>query len=254
MDDRRWSGIRRPHHSLHRAHLEHVAAPGCGPCLTNGRQRLSPWFTVVARGTAHPLLDGPEPAAQPAAPWLDLPLDGETVTDPLVVTGRLKRWDPRRLPLLGGRWLPRLQLDGEGMPALAGAVVDGDRFAAAVRVPYLTEGAHALALARGGDRGPGWSRRTVHFRRPPEAGDCAVTATACAAVGRLLPQRVRHAEVRIGGRPWPAARWLCGFHERDGWIGIALADLRLLAPGRYELEVEPAGLPPAGYPLVRLAG
>lgn len=234
-------------------HLDGGGAPGCGPCVANGRRRLSPWFAAVAPGTARPLAPDVATAAPPRAPWLDGPLDGETVTDPLVVTGRVRRWDPRRL-LFGGRWLPRLDLDSERLPELAGALIDGDRFVATVRAPYLTEGAHVLSLARGGDRGPGWSRRTVLFRRPPAAEDGAVTATTRAAVGRLLPQRIPAAGVRIGGRPWPHARWLCGYRERDGWTGVALADLRTLPPGRYDLEIEPEGLPPAGYRLVRLAG
>jgi MoaA/NifB/PqqE/SkfB family radical SAM enzyme len=250
--DEIWNGP--AYQTFRRRHLERAAAPGCGPCLANGRQRLSPWFLAVARGTVRPLLDGPAPARPPAAPWLDRPCDGETVTDPLVVSGRLSRWDPRRLPILGDRWLPRLQLDAEGLPGLAGAVIDGVRFVATVRVPYLSEGAHVLALARGGVRGPGWSRRTVHFRRPPDDDGGAVTATSRAAVGRLVPRCVRRAEVRIGGRRWTAAEWLCGLRGDGGWVGIALADLRALAPGRYELEVEPEGLPPASYPLVRLTG
>lgn len=212
----------------------------------------SPWFAAVAPGIARPPAAGAAPASLPRAPWLDGPLDGETVTDPLVVTGRVRRWDPRRL-LLDGRWLPRLDLDGERLPELAGALIDGDRFVATVRAPYLTEGAHVLSLARGGDRGPGWSRRTVLFRRPPAQEEGSVTATTRAAVGRLLPQRIGHAGVRIGGRPWPHASWLCGYRERDGWVGVALADLRTLPPGRYDLEIEPEGLPPAGYRLLRLA-
>lgn len=247
--DEIWNGI--AYRDFRRRHLDGAEAPGCAPCCANGRQRLSPWFAAVAPASARALLDAPEPSPPPAAPWLDRPLDGETVTDPLVVSGRLKSWDPRRL--LGGFGLPRLQLDGDGLPALAGAVIDGDRFVATVRAPYLSEGAHALSLARGGHRGPGWSRRTVHYRRPPEAADGAVVATARAAVGRRLPQRVRRAEVRIGGRPWPAASWLCGYRDAEGWIGVAVTDLGTLAPGRYRLEIEPEGLPPAGYPLLRLA-
>lgn len=247
--DEIWNGT--AYRNFRRLHLEGAEAPGCGPCVANGRQRLSPWFAAVAPASARALLDAPEPRRRPAAPWLDRPLDGETVTDPLVVSGRLRRWDPRRL--LGGFWLPRLQLDGDALPALAGAVIDGDRFVATVRAPYLSEGAHALSLARGGDHGPGWSRRTVHYRRPPESTNGAVVATARAAVGRRLPQRVGRAEVRIGGRPWPAASWLCGFRDAEGWVGVAVTDLRALAPGRYQLEIEPEGLPPAGYELERLA-
>lgn len=249
--DEIWNGS--DYQAFRRKHLDGTGAPGCGPCVANGRQLLSPWFAAVAPGTARPLLAEPPPAATPRAPWLDGPLDGETVTDPLVVTGRLRRWDPRRL-LFDGRWLPRLELDGERLPRLAGALIDGDRFVATVHAPYLTEGAHVLSLARGGDRGPGWSRRTVLYRRPPEATDGTVTATGRAAVGRRLPQRVPRAEIRIGGRPWPNAQWLCGYRDRDGWVGVAVTDLTSLAPGSYDLEIEPAGQPPSGYRLVRLAG
>lgn len=241
-----WNGD--AYRAFRRSHAVGGTPPGCATCMANGRQRHSPWFAAVEPVAQRPLLAAAPPAPNGRGPEIDTPAAGATVTDPLVVTGRLPLLGPGRL---GGGRPPALLIDHTAHPELAGAVTGGGRFVAFLRTPYLSEGAHVLSLGRSAGRPElGRSRRTVHFRREPGAEGIAVAATA--AVCLRLERPVRRAAIRLGGRPWSAARWLCG-RNGAGWVGAAVLDLGELAPGGYTLTVAPAGAPAVEHRLTRIA-
>ncbi len=249
-----WNG--EPYRRFRTEHTLPDGKPrGCGSCRANGRQRHSPMLAALEPVSYRPLL--PLAGAEPApAPWhLEWPLDGQSVTDPLIVVGR--RAPGRRWPWSNGAAGVRLMIDHTPVHDLAEAVVDGDRFVAFVPAPYLTEGAHVLSLQHGDGTGLGWDRRTIQVWRPPLDAAAAsegepLCATRWTAALRPLGRRVRSARIRVDHRPWEAANWLCG-KTRYGWVGAALLDLEALPPGRHRLEIAPEGEPVVVHPLERLA-
>lgn len=245
-----WNGP--AYRAFRRQHVAGLEMPtGCAACLANGRQRHSEYFAAIEPVSFRPLLGQAPPPPPKGGVTLDWPRDKEVVTDPLVLTGRLGPPLRRRLPWLGRRSRVRLLIDRCPVGFLDDAVVEGDRFAACIPVPYLSEGAHLLSLRADDDTDPGWGRRTIHFWRLPE-GWRRLAATGTAAAFLNLSRRSDRSEIRIDGQPWPAARWLCG-RGRRGWVGGALVDLDGLAAGLHRLEVLPEGAPRASYRLERLA-
>ena len=183
---------------------------GCGNCVENGRQRHSPYFEALEPVSYRPLLSLSEPPSPRPGLAIERPAEGEVVTDPLVVTGRLPpgSWT---MESAGGR-RPLLYIDRTPVSDLGDAVFTGDRFLLVQPVPYLSEGAHVLSLGlgrKGEPAEPGWSRRTCHFRHRPEGGREAITVTRTAAVVMTLSRPAASAEVRIDGRPWSAVKWYC---------------------------------------------
>lgn len=228
-----------------------VGPTGCKGCLANGRMRHSPFLASVEAVSYRPFLSVPEPAA-PAGFALDGPREGETVTDPLVVTGRVPPW----LALPGDRTLRALDrievlLDQTPVATLGLVTRRGRRFALSVPVPYLSEGAHVLSLRKDGDgTAPGWCRRTVHFLRP-EVRDGAQPVTRNALVRLLLARPTRRPLVWIGGLRWDWVRW--HLHREKGALwGTVLLDLEPLPLGRHRMVVEAAGHPPVDLEIERL--
>ena len=144
---------------------------GCANCLANGRRRHSPYFEAVEPVSYRPFASvTPEPAPRSGF-HLDSPREGETVTDPLVVTGRVPWWvvlpgvDTSKV-LESHR--PAHRPDPGGHPGLGGE--EGAPVRAGGAGPLPLEGAHVLSLRTNGEQpAPGWCRRTVHFHRPAQA-------------------------------------------------------------------------------------
>ncbi len=241
-------------------HLEQAPAPvGCGNCVENGRQRHSPYFEALEPVSYRPLLSLSDPPSGEHDLAIERPAEGEVVTDPLVITGRLPP---------GSRTLehrPLLYIDRTLVSDLSGAVIVDGRFLLVLPVPYLSEGAHILSM-HVGDPGtpaqPGRSRRTCHFRQSPEGDGEAIAVTRTAAVILTLKEPAQSASVWIDGQPWSPVEWYCcpaprcreessrnsllrrafkRFDRRSqlAWrAGVALA-LDGLSPGRHAMEIRP---------------
>lgn len=225
----------------------------------------------IQRPIAPPLIDGaaagPRTRVSRPQPWLlwgvrlDSPADGQTVTDPLVVTGhvgarlrsRLLQATRRALAAgASGGWGLEVLLDGAPVGRIGPAEVSAGRFVLQMPVPDLREGAHTLSLgAPGCEPGLGWSRRTVRLRRTPRESP-ARAATRWTLVRLHLVHPSPRPRVLIDGRCWDEMEW----HVRrngSGWWGEAVLDLAHLPVGRHRVVVEPAGHPSVRLLLHRLS-
>ena len=239
-----WSSFRNQHV------IGFETPAGCAACVANGRQRLSPFMQPVEPVSYRPFLAFPEPRRGRRSWVLDDPSDGATVTDPLLVTGRVPRIIPSVLRRIGERFFPTVMIDCEPVATIADAVFDGASFALSIRVPYLTEGEHVLSLAIPGERQPGWSRRTFRFWRPHEDRNM-ITALNTLAVGQRLFTRAREATVCIDGLGWLSTKWLCS-RNRAAWRGLTIVDLDGLDAGRHDLVVQFEHHSPSRYLIWRV--
>ena len=206
-------------------------------------------------------------AAGPA-PWalwgvrLDAPGDGWTVTDPLVVAGRVPGRLRRRL--LGAAlcalgagarrsWEVELLLDDAPVARIGPAEAAEGRFVAQVAVPGLEEGLHHLSLgAPGCDAALAWSRRTVRLRRTAPAAGPIRAATRWTLVRLHLVHPSPRPRVLIDERCWDAVGWRVR-RNGGGWWGDAVLDLAHLPVGRHRVVVETAGHPAVRLDLHRLS-
>lgn len=212
--DEIWNG--EPYRIFRRQHFGADVIPtGCATCKANGRQRHNPLFAAVEPVSYRPLLALAGEAPRPQGLALDWPRDGVAVTDPLVLTGSVADRGMRRFFGLGRRAWPHLMIDRTPIGLAEDSVVDGDRFVALLSAPYLSEGAHVLSLRSDVEPAPGWGRRTVHVVRSPARGQ-SLPATATATVICPLSRATRDIEVRLNGRAWTGASWLCGRTRRGG--------------------------------------
>lgn len=234
---------------------QHAAGRGgpatCANCIRNGRVRHSPYLAALEPVTYRPLRSRSErPEASDAIEW---PAEGDIVTDPLSVVGRLGA--------ATGDAPPDLVIDRTfRIPLAAAGVVEGDRFGAVVDVPFLSEGAHLLSLRRPGS-GDDLALRAVHVWRPAarrESSDGPVTpqrATGFVAIRRPLERRASAARVRLDGRPVEAT-WICGRvaggRLRREWAGIAGVDLSSASPGPHTVTLEPDGHEATSHAVERL--
>ena len=127
---------------------------------------------------------------------IDVPLEGETITDPIVISGRLSS-EP------GEEWELMLDETPLGRAARARRSQPAGFFVLAGPIPFVAEGAHLLWARRVGDRdGGGVAWREVHLWRPELPAGC-VPATR--AIALLTPGRwpVGDLRARIDGQPWP---------------------------------------------------
>lgn len=222
-----------------------------------------PIAPLVADGAA----TGPRTRISRPQPWLlwgvrlDSPGDGQTVTDPLVVTGQVEgRLRDRLLRVArrsraagaSGDWRVEVLLDGAPVGHLGPTEVSAGRFVVQVPVPALGEGVHVLSLgAPGCDPGLGWNRRTVRLRRtPPESP--ARAATRWTLVRLHLVRPAPRPRVLIDGRRWDDVEWQVR-RNGTGWWGEAVLDLAHLPVGCHRVVVEPAGHPSARLLLHRLS-
>lgn len=210
---------------------------------------------------------GPSTLAARPRPWalwkvrVESPGDGQTVTDPLVVTGHLGGGVRDRLLQAARRavaagthhdWSFEVLLDGEPVGRIGPAEVSAGRFVVQIPVPDLAEGAHLLSLgAPGRDPGQAWSRRTIRLRRtPPESPVRA--ATRWTLVRLHLVQPSPRPRVLIDERCWEDVAWRVR-RNGTGWWGDALLDLAHLPVGRHRVLVEPRSHPAVRLLLHRLS-
>ncbi len=236
---------------------------GCGPCMENGRKRHSPLYDALEAISYRPLSSlSEEPAADPGI-RLEGPDDGEVVTDPLIIRGRLP----------AGRLRQRLDriavlVDQTPVELLSSAVIDGDRFLLVCEIPFASEGAHVLSLApaSGGDaelQGLGWDRRLCHLWRPPQSRRRAVPSVGSAGMTAWLDRPAGEVEVAVNGSPWPSFEVYRGsfgvkaelrkrlerlLRSRDGsgrprWPVGVVVDTGGLAPGAHTLALWVDGKP-----------
>jgi MoaA/NifB/PqqE/SkfB family radical SAM enzyme len=265
--DEVWNG--QAYRRLRADHLAGRVPAGCARCVRAGRIKRSAYLSP------RPARGGAAAAAGSAGERAVLlaPADGELLGGPLVVVGKL----PPRVETPAGsprsrEELPELWMDGALLVRLRDfALLHGDWFAAAIAVPWVSEGAHRLALApprpAPAPDGPGdagamagaaaagedqtWEHRRLQIGRiGGEAGDAATYATwevppapeTLTAVARLavaLPLDCPDTALGLclGGQRHPIATWICGAHG-ERWLGVAVVDVAALAPGSYDLELQ----------------
>jgi MoaA/NifB/PqqE/SkfB family radical SAM enzyme len=210
---------------------------GCEVCVRNSRVKQSPY--LMPRETAAPS------EAEPQA-IVDLPSGGDLVEGSLVVVGRIAAGGERQ----GERSrLPEVWLDHTLLAALGDcAMVDGGQFAAVIPIPFVSEGGHRLSF------------RPLHAAEREAFGHRYLQTSGLrdglAAVSRLaVPVVLRDWEprpaVRLDGRPHAVSRWLCAPHGA-GWMGVAVLDLRRVAPGSYRVDLFFTQHPPFHQRIVRL--
>lgn len=224
-----------------------------------------------------------EPAV--GRPRLLAPADGELIAGPLVVLGEMASpwpWQPRKLH---PSELPELWMDGSLLVRLRDhALIEGSRFAAVVAIPFVTQGAHRVSLARPAAPAYGqayapdaataataaeaatWERRRLQVGRiggdpvdlacypPDRLPPAPATLAAVTTLAFALPLSCREPapSLRLAGRRQPLAAWFCSWRG-NGWTGVAVANLRHLPPGTYPLELRFCQNPPFKRLLERLA-
>jgi hypothetical protein len=224
-----WVDFRRQHH-------RGAGTPrGCGFCIANGRPRISPLVRSVEPVSFRPFRSAPPSGREPKGWLIDGPEDGATITDPILITGRAPRYFGLLPERVRWRVLPDIIIGNEPVASLGDAVFDGGDFALIIHVPYLSEGDHVVSLARAGQSGPGWCRRTVRFWRPDDDPN-SITIGATLAIEQSLQSRAQRVEVSIDGNPWSRSRWYCS-QGHGRWRGITVIDVADLEIGRHQVTV-----------------
>jgi len=195
---------------------------GCEVCVRNSRVKQSPY--LMPR----------EPAAATAEPTVvvDFPGEGELLSGSLVLLGRTAANGSEGR--VADECLPEVWLDHTRIAWLKDFVMrDGDSFAAVIPIPFVSEGGHRLSFrpCDAGER-EAFGHRYLQTGRL-QGGLAAVTRLALPVV---LNQWEPTPVLRLGGRPFPIARWLCGPYG-TGWMGVALLDVSGLAPGSYGVDL-----------------
>lgn len=212
-----WNG---PGYSALRADMAAGRVPaGCEVCVRNSRVKQSPF--LVPR----------EPVSTAEAPVvIEMPAEGELLSGPLVVVGRMPanggRLDRKHLPEV---WVDRTQVAWLRDSAL----VDGDLFAAFLPIPFVSTGSHVVSFRpQGGTEQDAFEHRHVQIG-PLKGGVAGVSRLA---VPVSLQKKEARPTLRLGGNPHPIERWICGRSGRD-WLAVAVVDVSALAPGMYEMEM-----------------
>jgi MoaA/NifB/PqqE/SkfB family radical SAM enzyme len=220
-----WNGER--FRGFRAQHARREPATGCGTCMANGRIRNSAYFRTVERVTYRPMFD-PLPVARRELVTIDTPHAGTTVTDPLVVTGRIVA--PALQPI-------DLELMIDATPAANFhdlGFFRGDAFAMAVPIEFATEGAHVIWVRRSGET-TGWGHREVFLWRP-DAETNALRVVDDALFVLPVNDAPLAPSLTLGAHKWRHVRWSTMFGER-GCMNVGRADLRALPPGNYDAEV-----------------
>lgn len=217
--------------AFRRAHARREVARGCANCIRNGRMRNSPFFTAIEPVTYRPI------ERRPGGTGIEIrtPSPGETLTDPLHVSGVISD---------GGQWEIMVGHTpiGPARPDPNGHfVLDGG-------VPFLTEGAHLLWARRsegGGDAG----HREFHFWRP-QAAPGVTPMTATGVLRHFAPRHIWSISAEIDGHRWRGVEFFCD--DRPS-TRVALLDLRRLPPGTHEVRLRVNGVLAAPVAIERLA-
>jgi hypothetical protein len=279
-----WNG--RDYQAMRADHLAGRVPGSCAQCVRNGRVKRSAFLAPRPPGDAVPF----HPAGRAR---LLAPADGELIGGPLVVIGELPPPMVPRLPAWRAG-LPELRMDGATLVELRHyAMIEGNRFAAAIAIPWVTEGAHRLSLAlpslpdaaavaaasaagaagvagaasreAGGEDGSWDQRRLQIGRLGGEAADPAVYANYEIPPAPAILTAVARLAVALSLRrrePVPDLR-LGGTRypvttwlcgpHANRWLGVALIDVETLAPGSYALELRLRHHPPFRRRLERLS-
>ena len=208
-----------------RQHASRQAAVGCGNCVRNGRVRNSPFFTPIHAVTYRPIER--RSSAGPSPIEIVTPALGETITDPIVISGRILSSGA------GSEW--ELMLDEEPLGVVRRDNTRGD-FALHGPVPFITEGAHLLWVRRRGDvSGPGYCYREIHLWRPAEQED-TIRSTSHFAVRHFAPKRINEISAEIDGMSWENITVLqTGDYAETS--RIILFDLTRLQPGIHSASI-----------------
>jgi len=228
--DEIWNGER--FRRFREQHARHEIADGCNNCMLNGRVRNSPFFRATERVTYAPF-----PIARAEGdPILTFhsPRAGDTVTDPLIVSGTA-HIDPLDIELVIND-VPVANLHDIGW-------FDGANFVAALELPFLSEGAHILSAQRRGEHA-GYEHRELFFRRGVESAAHTIDAL-------FFAEPMLDPSLLIGGLEWNDVTWRTMSNPR-GISLVAHADLRRLPPGDYTAVIQKARVPLAERALVRL--
>jgi MoaA/NifB/PqqE/SkfB family radical SAM enzyme len=258
--------------ALRAAHVALQVPDSCAVCVRNGRVKRHAFIA--------PRRSPEEPAVAERRIRLLTPEDGELINGPLVVVGTLPVPDRRRSGSAAGRQLPsgaaggrrelpELWLDGVRLACLSDyALFDDDRFAAVLAIPWVTPGSYTVSLALPGEPGvpaTTWEARRIQVGRL--AGDAAdptryashqvppppptLAAAARLAFAVPLARRETRPTLLLRGMRQPLAEWLC-LWQGTTWLGIAVADVRGVAPGSYPLVLRLRHQPPFERPFERL--
>jgi hypothetical protein len=185
-----------------------------------------------------PLFPASFPAAErgrAGSDELDLasPAPGEPVGRDLVIAGSIRG---RETPF--SKRFVEVFIDATRIARLRAHGFRG-RFAAAIPIPYVTEGHHVLRLRLeiGGRRPPAAIERPFQVAwLDPAAGDGA--AVNRAAISVALRRREDVPAATVGEARWPVANWFCVPAEGGGgFLGIAILDVDALPAGRHVVEL-----------------
>lgn len=232
-----WNGAE--YVAFRRQHAQRELALGCSNCVRNGRVRHSSYFASVDPASYRPR---PRPSVSGPVPiHIESPSLGATVTDPIVVAGRIAP------EARGHSWEVMLEDTPVGIVRCSRKVLSDGDFVFAGPIPFVTEGTHQLWMRRTGEP-EGYGHRDVHLWRP-EVRPGSVRATSVASLvsrTRLPLARVR---TEIDGRTWRAVRYV-----RTGWrYCAALLDLADLSPGEHSVVLRVNGRPTGPVSLEKLA-
>ena len=230
--------------AFRRQHAARELATGCGTCVRNGRVRHSAFFASVDPVTYRPWRLAP--SAEPAPVRMDFPSPGSTVTDPIVVTGRIASgadgdvWEVMLEDTVLGVIRPNFALRPDG-----DFVLDGP-------IPYVTEGVHRLWIRRQRDDSASHADREVHVWRPDRATG-RIKTTEALSLRQHSRRRIRRISASVDGRRWSAARFL-SVDGGDPNCRTVLLDLRHLEPGEHSVQIRVNGWPSRPILIERLPG
>ncbi|HEX7184451.1 MAG TPA: radical SAM protein [Thermoanaerobaculia bacterium] len=225
--DEIWNG--EEYASLRRDQASGKVSPGCETCVRNGRVKQAPFlFPRTEEAAAGQGLHGLV---------VELPGEGELISDPVVIVGRRAQASRWRRTELEREQLPEIWVDRVRAGWIGDfALIDRDWFAAVIPIFYVSEGAHRVSFRpRGGVEEESWGARYVQ-RGEVTGGRNALVAVSRLAVPVKLWQYEPTPSLRIGGRISPVDHWLCGPHG-DNWMGVAVIDVGEVPPGSWDFEL-----------------
>ena len=216
-----WNGDR-----YRRIRSDHAAGRtpfDCRQCVESGRVMRSPLFPA-----SFPLPESGGAGSDEldlASPW-----PGEPVGRELVIAGSVRE---RETPF--SRRFVDVFIDSTRVARLRARGFRG-RFAAAISIPYVTEGHHVLRLRlESGGRPPATIERPIQVAWLDLAGGDGAAVTR-AAICVELRRREGAPAATVGDTPWPVADWFCVPAE-DGFLGIAILEVGALPAGPHDVEL-----------------
>lgn len=154
-----WNGA--PFKAFRAQHAAREVATGCANCVRNGRVRHSPYFRTLVPVTYEPMFRELPPVSDSDPIRIESPAEQQTVTDPLVVSGRINTSEKL--------WKYELMIDRTPIANFhASARVTGKHFEMTLPISYVSEGAHMVWARRSGEP-TGCAYREVFVWRPTPA-------------------------------------------------------------------------------------